>query len=227
MSKATRSARRLLVFGGLLVMGGGLWGSPFNVLPFAFEANRGQTDNQVRFLARGEGYGLFLTSSEAVLALKDGSPLRLRWEGTRSAPRVSGERELPGRSHYLIGNDPARWRQGNRLKRPVSYQEIGGVRREVASGWRRIGGGRLGFEVGEHDPARPLVIDPVLVYSTYLGGSSLEEGHAIAVDPAGNAYVTGFTYSNSGRTATAGATAGSTTSPSRPGTRKAPPAPAR
>jgi hypothetical protein len=249
-------------------MGGGLWGAPFGVRPLGFEENRGQTDAQVKFLARGDGYGLFLTPAEAVLALKDGPPLRLRWEGARSAPRVSGERELPGRSHYLIGNDPARWRQGIpsyervlyreiypgvdlvfygngrqlehdfvlapgadpgkvrlavegadgmeidgagdlvlhlgshlgsrevRLKRPVAYQEIGGVRREVASGWRRIGGVRLGFEVGERDPARPLVIDPVLVYSTYLGGSSLEEGHAIAVDPAGNAYVTGFTYSS-------------------------------
>jgi hypothetical protein len=65
-------------------------------------------------------------------------------------------------------------------------REVGGRFVERPGGW--------GIEVGSYDPTQTLVIDP-LVYSTYIGGSSDEEGHAIAVDGSGNAYATGFTYS--------------------------------
>src|SRR5262249_29675216 len=53
----------------------------------------------------------------------------------------------------------------------------------------------VGFEVGEYDRSRPLVIDPALVYSTYLGGAADDAAAAIAVDAAGQAYVTGVTAS--------------------------------
>ena len=53
----------------------------------------------------------------------------------------------------------------------------------------------MGLKVGEHDPALPLVIDPVLVYSTLLGGSYAEYGADIAVDASGNAIVVGRTDS--------------------------------
>jgi hypothetical protein len=53
----------------------------------------------------------------------------------------------------------------------------------------------VAFEVASYDRSRPLIIDPVLVYSTYLGGSDLDYGSAIAVDASGNAYVTGSTFS--------------------------------
>src|SRR5262249_42449573 len=56
--------------------------------------------------------------------------------------------------------------------------------------------GRIGFAVGPYDKARPLVIDPVLLYSTFLGGSSNDVGSAIAVDQSGNAYITGSTTSS-------------------------------
>jgi hypothetical protein len=56
---------------------------------------------------------------------------------------------------------------------------------------------QVGFEVADYDRSRPLVIDPVLVYSTYLGGSKADAGFAIAVDGAGSAYVTGETGSAS------------------------------
>ena len=55
--------------------------------------------------------------------------------------------------------------------------------------------GEVGFDVGTYDITRPLVIDPVLGFSTYLGGSSTETPLAIAVDSSGSAYVTGLTFS--------------------------------
>src|SRR5260370_30021289 len=54
---------------------------------------------------------------------------------------------------------------------------------------------QVGFRVAAYDPSRPLIIDPVLVYSTYLGGSGDDFGLGIAVDGAGSAYVTGQTFS--------------------------------
>ncbi len=54
----------------------------------------------------------------------------------------------------------------------------------------------ISFELAAYDHTRPLVIDPVLVYSTYLGGSGYDAGNGIAVDASGNAYVTGTTYSS-------------------------------
>src|SRR5207247_461009 len=82
-----------------------------------------------------------------------------------------------------------------RQRKPVIYQEIGGVRREIAGGYVLKGESRVGFHVAVYDTSRPLVIDPALVYSTYLGGSADDAGVGIAVDAAGNAYVTGSTAS--------------------------------
>ncbi len=56
-------------------------------------------------------------------------------------------------------------------------------------------GNRVRFEIGKYDRTRTLVIDPVLSYSTYLGGTALDAGYAIAVDSSGDAYVAGSTYS--------------------------------
>ena len=57
-------------------------------------------------------------------------------------------------------------------------------------------GDRVTFEVASYDKTKALVIDPALAYSTYLGGSNEEDGFAVAVDAAGNAYVTGLTLSS-------------------------------
>lgn len=83
-----------------------------------------------------------------------------------------------------------------RQMRPYIYQEVAGVRREVAGGYKLQGAQEVGFEVGAYDRSQPLVIDPVLVYSTLLGGSSYEAARAVAVDEGGNVYLTGETGSS-------------------------------
>lgn len=80
-----------------------------------------------------------------------------------------------------------------RQSKPVAYQEANGVKEEVFVSYVPNGLGRVGFQVGHYDRTRPLIIDPVLIYSTYLGGSGFDQGYAIAVDSLGNAYVTGTT----------------------------------
>ena len=79
---------------------------------------------------------------------------------------------------------------------PVMYQEVDGVRRSVRGRYMLTGPMRAAFEVDAYDRARALVIDPVLVYSTYLGGASDDYGFGIAVDSAGSAYVNGVTFSS-------------------------------
>ena len=242
-------------------------------LPMHFEENRGQTDSRVRFVARGAGYAFFITDTETVAVLqKDNARpavLRMRLAGASRHPRVAGDALLEGKSNYLIGSDPSKWRTnvpqfgrvrlsevypgidvvwyGNqnqieydfvvapgrdprqirmrfdgaerieidasgdlvlhfaggelRQRAPFVYQERGGSRHAVRARYRRLGARELAFALGPYDPALPLVIDPVLVWSTYLGGSGLDSAQAIAVDIFGNAYVTGFTTSSNFPTA--------------------------
>jgi hypothetical protein len=87
-------------------------------LPLVFEPNQGQTAPQVKYLAHGAGYGLFLTADETVLDLRrpaaKGQPspasvIRMRLDGANSGARVSAVQPLPGKSSYYIGNDPSKW----------------------------------------------------------------------------------------------------------------------
>jgi hypothetical protein len=244
-------------------------------LPLSFEANRGQTDPQVKFVARGSGYTLFLTHrSETVLALRKPAPqrdplkpaafestpaapnpdaaeppaiVRMKLVGANAKPRPEALDELPGKANYFIGNDPEKWRTnvpaygkvryrdvypgvdlvyyGNqrklehdfivapgadpgaislrlegakkvsldshgdlvlktqngevRFQKPVVYQEVDGVRQELSGGYILKGKNRVGFEVAAYDVMKPLVIDPTLVYSTYIGGSGDDRGVSI------------------------------------------------
>lgn len=81
-----------------------------------------------------------------------------------------------------------------RLLRPHLYQEVRGEKIEIAGGYV-VKGNELRFAIAPYDHSRTLVIDPTLVYSTYLGGSGGDSPTGIAVDTSGNAYVSGQTNS--------------------------------
>ena len=189
--------------------------------------------------------------------------LRMQLVGARRRVRLAGEAQGLTPTHYLIGNDPKRWRANvptySRLKaeqvyrgvdviyygsgaqleydfnvapgasyeairwrfdgaerirlddtgdllidtaagtirqaRPVAYQIAGGARKAVAARYLVCGKREVGFLVGQYDKRLPLVIDPVLSYSTYFGGHYDDRAYGMAVDAAGNVYVTGATYS--------------------------------
>ena len=74
--------------------------------------------------------------------------------------------------------------------RPLAYQDIDGHRRIVDARYR-VSGKSVGFALGSYDRSKPLVIDPVLVWSTYLGGSIEDYAFALATDSSGNVYITG------------------------------------
>jgi hypothetical protein len=249
----------------------------YGKLPLSFEKNEGQTDGSVKFLSRGSGFNLFLTPTETVLALKQSdetdregsnySVLRMQLKGANTDSKVSGIRELSGKTNYFIGNDPSKWRtnisqyervhfenvypgidmdyygnqrqleydfivqpgaspeaitlkfdlstndepgiwineQGDLVikidegvvykRKPIIFQEVDGSRLIVDGRYLFKGEGEVGFQVTDYDPSKPLVIDPILSYSTYLGGTFEDRGLDIAVDSVGNAYITGNTYS--------------------------------
>jgi len=106
-------------------------------LPLSFEPNQGQTDSQVRFLARGTGYGLFLAADEAVLKLRAGlrrgarrnagvgpAIVRMKLSGANPNPVISGTDELEGKSNYIIGNDPSKWHRNVPHFARVRYREV-------------------------------------------------------------------------------------------------------
>jgi hypothetical protein len=82
-----------------------------------------------------------------------------------------------------------------RLHRPVIYQDVEGTRRPIDGGYV-VDGNRVRFRVAAYDAARPLVIDPVIGYSTFLGGGLSDTGFGIAVDALNNVYVVGSTLSS-------------------------------
>lgn len=122
----------------------------YGKLPLSFEANQGQTDSQVKFLSRGSGYTLFLTPSEAVVALRgrenvnreegkgkstsprptegegqgEGATLRMHFEGANRDAKITGLEKLPGIVNYFVGKDPAKWRTNVPTYARVRYQEI-------------------------------------------------------------------------------------------------------
>jgi hypothetical protein len=82
-----------------------------------------------------------------------------------------------------------------RHHKPKAYQEVAGRRQEVAASFLINERREVSFALGEYDERLALVIDPVFSYSTFLGGNNADAIQGIAVDSAGNAYVTGDTFS--------------------------------
>jgi hypothetical protein len=257
----------------------------YGQLPLSFEPNVGQTNARVKFLARGSGYTVFLTSTEAVLALnrtgkvqskrvdvskrrparadsdaRQQAAVRIKLEGASILAAIEGQDKLPGKSNYFIGNDPRKWRtniptyakvtyrkvypgidltfhanQGRleydfivapgantekiqlafesvdgveidkhgdlvlntpfgavHQRQLIAYQNVKGARREIACRYLLKGPHRVGFQLSDYDASEPLIIDPVFVYSSYLGGTFTSGLQAIAADSSGNAYVAGF-----------------------------------
>lgn len=255
----------------------------YEALPMSFEANAGQSDPRVKFLAHAPGYSLFLTNEAAVLSLSEPSPalkpirtgdptddrnapqpqrvahaVQVKFVGASAAAVVAGSQELPSKSNYFIGNDPKQWhtkvpnyssvkyngiypgvdavfhgdnrrfefdfdiaagadphsialevdgarrmrlnRAGDLvlamdaahqlvMNKPHIYQESSDGRREIAGRYVLAAGNRIAFKIGPYDHTQPLVIDPTLVYSTYLDAGGTTQaggtlGNAVAVDNA-------------------------------------------
>src|SRR5215468_7125852 len=100
-------------------------------LPLSFEPNYGQSDASVKFLSRGLGYGVFLTSTEAVLVLSNSSianakstVLRMRLRGANTGADTKGIDELPGKTNYFIGADSEKWHRNIPTYGKVRYSDI-------------------------------------------------------------------------------------------------------
>ena len=93
------------------------------------------------------------------------------------------------------------------LQKPILYQEVDGARRTIPGGYV-LEGIQVSFKVGAYDRNKPLIIDPVLVYSSYFAGNGYDQAFGVAVDGAGSAYITGFASSTNLATAGAYSTAG-------------------
>ena len=266
----------------------------YGELSLSFEDNQGQSVSQVKFLAHGQGYELFLTDRAAVLAFsksenapskqnrgKDGRAsqitaravktdvVQMELAGASSGLQVTGAERLPGKANYFIGSDPAKWHAdiptyakvkyasvypgvdlvfyGNqhqleydfviaagadpkpvrlhfagakRLKvmangdlmvvarngelafhKPVVYQLKDGKCEAIEGRFELLAKSNVAFAIGNYDHGRQLVIDPTLVYSTYLGGSGIgpsplgDNANGIAADSFGDTYIAGVTFS--------------------------------
>ena len=103
----------------------------FYDFPLTFEENRGQADSRFDYLARGPGYGLYLSAGEILFGLRHGSSreastqvLRMRLAGGLPAPSVRPLEAAATKSHYYLGNDPAKWLTNVPHYKRILYSEV-------------------------------------------------------------------------------------------------------
>ena len=103
----------------------------YAALPLAFEPNQGQTDAQVKYLARGSGYTVFLTANDAVFSLRSrhakkesNAVVRMHLAGGNSLAKIEGGDPLPGVANYFLGNNPGKWSTGVPRFGRVAYQDV-------------------------------------------------------------------------------------------------------
>src|SRR5207248_2756669 len=158
--------------------------------------NAGQYDHRVRFVARGVREAVFATDAGATVAFERsrGQRLALALTFVDASPHLRAEPGEPDPAHvnYFTGRDPSRWRTNEPTH---AYQWIDGREAPIRSAFVVRGTDEYSISVGPYDHGRPLIIDPTLVYSTFLGASGFDSANAIAVDSAGAAYVAGTTRS--------------------------------
>lgn len=123
----------------------------------------------------------------------DPGAITLTFEGSRKL-------ELDARGDLILhlpsaGPVPPASNFTTRLLKPLIYQPLGDRRQEISGGYVLTDANQVRFEVASYDHTRPLVIDPALAYSTYLGGSGDDGMDGFAIDAAGNAYITGYAIS--------------------------------
>jgi len=244
-------------------------------LPICFEANYGQAERPIRFIARGPAYSFSLSATEATVSLRKFEPakvnrdrastsinsqsLQLEFLGANPRAEVRGESELLGRVNYFIGDGAANWRTGVplfervrvdemysgidlvhygnqqhleydfevapgadpnsiairfsgadhiiineqgelimklgddeiRQPKPVIYQAVNGRREPIVGGYVLSDPRTVRFLLGKYDHTLPLVIDPVLSYSSYYGGGQTDEAFGVVVGTDGSIYVAG------------------------------------
>jgi hypothetical protein len=114
----------------------------------------------------------------------DPRPVRLFFEGARKLAIAQD-----GSLNLSVGDNSVR------MHKPIAYQSTGGRKKSVSARFVTAENGAIGFALGAYDRTKPLIIDPVLTYSTYLGGSADDSASAVAIDLLGNIYVTGSTMS--------------------------------
>ena len=241
----------------------------FGKLPLSFEANKGQADPKVKFVARGNGYGILLNNNSVNFRLRSNkeevaySDITLNFLKGNSSVKLSAENQIAGVSNYFLGNNKQNWQTkvpnfervryeniyrgidllyyGNQRRieydfviaphanpaqialnfagisaakiepngdlilttpqgelrqlKPQAYQEINGTRQSIAAEYVIDKKLNVSFRLGDYDKNYALIIDPVILNSTYLGGSGVDTGRAIAVGKDGGIYIFGETTS--------------------------------
>jgi len=146
----------------------------------------------VDMIWKGSAHGIGATQYDLVVKPgADSKQISLRFAGADAL-------ELDADGNLLIRTAVGVLRQN----RPNTHQLVDGVRREVESGFR-IDGMSVSFNLGEYDHSQAVNIEPPielvnpvsLTYSSFLGGTSNDEGYGIAIDAVGSAYVAGFAHS--------------------------------